>query len=128
MNELTIIESARLQELEQQMEQDQAAFARYGNALLEIRESRLYRQSHATFEDYCLERWQMNRAYAGKLISAAQVATNLYPIGYKPESEGQVRPLVSLEPDQQREVWQKAVETAPKGKVTAAHVERVKKE
>jgi len=36
--------------------------------------------------------------------------------------EGQLRPLARLEPDQQREAWQKAVETAPEGKVTAAHV------
>ena len=39
MNELTISEANRLTELECQMEQDQAAFVRYGNALLEIRES-----------------------------------------------------------------------------------------
>jgi hypothetical protein len=30
---------------------------------------------------------------------------------------------MGLEPSQQREVWQEAVETAPNGKLTAAHVE-----
>lgn len=42
--------------------------------------------------------------------------------------EGQLRPLARLEPDQQREAWQKAVDTAPGGKVTAAHVANVVKE
>lgn len=42
--------------------------------------------------------------------------------------EGQLRPLARLEPSQQREAWQKAVETAPEGKVTAAHVSKVVKE
>jgi len=38
--------------------------------------------------------------------------------------ESQLRPLTKLrnKPDQQREAWQKVVETAPEGKVTAAHV------
>ncbi len=95
MNELTIIESARLQELEQQMEQDQAAFARYGNALLEIRESRLYRQSHATFEDYCRERWQLSKRHANRLIESVDVISNLGTmVPTLPTSERQVRPLV----------------------------------
>ena len=34
-------------------------------------------------------------------------------------------PLTKLAPEQQAEVWQEAVETAPDGKVTAAHVTRV---
>jgi len=37
-------------------------------------------------------------------------------------TEYQIRPLSKLEPAQQREAWQKAVATAPEGKVTAAHV------
>ena len=42
-------------------------------------------------------------------------------------TESQARPLSKLEPEQQRQAWQKAVETAPEGKVTAAHVARVVK-
>lgn len=42
--------------------------------------------------------------------------------------EGQLRPLSKLEPQQQREAWTKAVETAPDGKMTAAHVSKVVKE
>jgi len=43
-----------------------------------------------------------------------------------PVSERQARPLARLEPDQQKQAWQKAVETAPEG--TAAHVQKVVRE
>lgn len=36
----------------------------------------------------------------------------------------QLRPLAGLQPEAKREVWTKAVETAPEGKITAKHVER----
>lgn len=42
-----------------------------------------------------------------------------------PATETQARPLAILEPEIQREVWAKSVETAPNGKVTAAHVQPV---
>ena len=42
--------------------------------------------------------------------------------------EGQLRPLAKLEPEQQREAWTKAIETAPEGKMTAAHVQKVVRE
>jgi hypothetical protein len=128
MNELTISEANRLTELECQMEQDQAAFVRYGNALLEIRESRLYRQSHPTFEDYCRERWQMTKSRANELIRSSKVAFNLVEISTIQPNEAQAATLEQLEPGQQREVWQKAVATAPEGRVTAAHVQKVREE
>lgn len=40
--------------------------------------------------------------------------------------EGQLRPLSKIkDPIQQREAWRQAVETAPEGKVTAAHVYKI---
>ena len=102
-------------------------FVDVGNALLAIRDKRLYRQEHGTFDDYCRERWNMERNYANKLILAAEVVERLGTIVHiLPATESQVRPLTSLEPEQQVEVWQRAVDTAPNGKVTAAHVQAVK--
>jgi hypothetical protein len=49
------------------------------------------------------------------------------PIGTLPTAESQARPLARLEPDQQRQAWQHAVDTAPDGKVTAAHVYKIVK-
>jgi hypothetical protein len=42
--------------------------------------------------------------------------------------ETQLRPLVKLEPEQQRKVWKKAVKMFPEGKMTAAHVAKVVEE
>jgi hypothetical protein len=101
-----------------------------GNALLEIRDSELYRQDFKTFEDYCRQRWKMSRFYAHRLIDASEVFNNLLPIGnvadqyecpyrgavgkhickYAPTHESQVRPLSKLEPEEQREAWKIATE------------------
>ena len=119
-------ETARLGELETAIERGLKTFVEVGNALLEIRDARLYRAAHGTFEEYCRERWGMQRNYANKMISAAEVATNLGTIvPILPATESQARPLTSLPPEAQREVWERAVETAPAGRVTAAHVQSV---
>ena len=81
---------------------------------------------YATFEDYCRERWGLTRRHVNRQIAAASVVSNLGPIGPKlPQTESQARPLSQLDPDQQRAAWAEAVETAPGGKITAAHVQTV---
>lgn len=121
----TAIDTDRLAELEHVIERGLNTFVDVGNALMEIRDSRLYRNSHATFEEYCRERWNIQRAHAYRLIEAATTVNILSPIGdILPQTESQARPLTQLEPEQQREVWQRAIETAPDGKVTAEHVQK----
>jgi hypothetical protein len=78
---------------------------------LAIRDSRLYRQQYSTFEDYCQERWQMTPQHAGRLMRASEIAANLEPIGSIPATESQARPLTTLEPDEQRVVWEVAQQT-----------------
>lgn len=118
-------EANRLAELETVIARGLATFVDVGNALLAIRDARLYRGTHDTFEDYCRERWGMSRIHAHRLIEAAEVSENLLPMGNMPTNERQIRPLAKLEPEQQREVWQRVIETAPSGRVTAAHVQAV---
>lgn len=125
MDTLTTVETTRLSELETTIEHGLQTFVEVGNALMEIRDSRLYRESFGTFEDYCQERWAMSRSYAHRTIEAAQVVTNLLPIGNIPTNEAQARPLSPLTPQLQREVWPLVVDTAPNGKITANHVQRV---
>ena len=101
-------------------------FYEVGEALMVIREKRLYRQTYHTFEEYCQQRWDMSRFYAHRLISASEVASNLLPIGNMPTNESQVRPLTKLAtPEEQQAAWQQAVASAPGGKVTGAHVAAV---
>jgi hypothetical protein len=66
---------------------------------------------------------------ASQLIAAAEVVGNVNNcLQSPPATESQARPLSGLEPEQQRVAWQQAVDTAPDGKVTAAHVENVVQE
>lgn len=132
MNQLVLLSTTEQEDLtrhEQTIERGLKTFVEVGTALLAIRDARLYRAEHATFEDYCRERWQMGRNYVNKLISATEAVANLGTVvPILPSSERQARPLTSLEPQQQREAWQRAVDTAPNGKVTAAHVKEVVRE
>jgi hypothetical protein len=127
---LTRDEARRLKECESVIERGLKTFYTVGNALAEIRESRLYRISYSTFEDYCRERWQMSRFYAHRLIDAAQVVENLLPMGNVPNSERQARELAPYEPEVQQAVWHIALSTAPidsdgNPTLTAAHIRSV---
>jgi phage N-6-adenine-methyltransferase len=119
---LSVTEAADLAECEAVIERGLHTFMDVGRALLAIRDARLYRAQYGTFEDYCRERWAMQRAHAYRLMDAATVASNLSPIGDIPATESQARPLTQLPPEVQPIVWQQAVETAPNGKITAEHV------
>ncbi len=125
-NTLTRGEALRLDELETTIDAGLKTFVDVGLALMEIRDSRLYRESYGTFEDYCQNRWGMVRRHANRLIVAAGVIENLGPIGpILPKTESQARPLAQLPDDMQAEAWRLAVDTAPNGKITAAHVQSV---
>lgn len=88
-------------------------------ALMQIRDSRLYRAEFGTFEAYCKGRWKMGIRHAQRLMASAGVIENTRPTGRIPTTERQTRPLSKLPPKQQAEAWQEAVETAPNNKPTA---------
>ena len=140
LEDLTEEELADRHQLELKVER---AFFIAGQALAELRERKLYRSTHKNFEEYCRERFAFQRAHAYRLIECAAVVDNLSPNGRQnesihsrigrqvlPTSERQVRPLTTLEPDEQREVWQQAVEEAggkiPSGRIVQSIVERLK--
>jgi hypothetical protein len=124
-NEITIEESKRLILLEEQIKRGLDTFVEVGEALLEIRDSRLYRIEHETFEAYCREKWGMSRQNAHELIGAALVNENLSGTPDKPKitAVSQARPMTKLEPEQQKEAWNKAVEMAGGEQPTAKIVE-----
>ena len=126
MNDLTVTENQRFKQLEDIVSKNLRTFYEVGTALQEIRDSRLYRNTHETFEDYCRDRWDMSRIHAHRKIESKIVCDNLLPMGnIQPVNERQTRPLTRLPEPLQIEAWKKAVETAPEGKVTAKHIEAV---
>lgn len=117
---------SRLTECEQIIERGLNTFVEVGNALLEIRDSRLYRDSHSTFEAYCQERWGMERRNAYRLIDAANVVQSVSNwTQILPTNEAQARPLTGLSPEEMTSAWQQVVDKSPNGKITAKLVEEV---
>lgn len=151
------------------------AFYEAGKALRELRDRRLYRSTHRTFEGYCRDRFGFTHRRINYLIAGSQVVENLQmgtigsqtqenekmgTIGSQiqngtqgeslpdqemgtngaqtemgtnglqilPTNERQIRSLVQLEPEQQREVWQQAVTEAggkvPSGRIVKNIVDR----
>lgn len=128
-NTLTEAELIELSSLEAKVEQGLRAFWEIGQALGRIRDRRLYRQEYGTFDDYCINRWEMSRRSAYQLIEAARVYENVrHGAQILPANERQTRPLVTLPPEKQQEAWAKAVSTAPNGRVTSTHIAQIVKE
>lgn len=127
---LDAAEAARLAEREAVIGAGLASFVDVGEALADVRDSRLYRSTHASFEDYCLERWGLSRKRSYDLMGAASVVRGLSPMGdtEPPANERQARELAPLRDDPERmaHAWRKASETAEaEGRnVTAADVRR----
>jgi len=115
-----------LAELERIIERGIETFVEVGHALMAIRDEKLYRPQHVSFEQYLSARWQpkLSRQHAHRLIKAAQVAEVLLPIGNVPANEAQARTLVPLldQPEKLRDVAVQ-VHEAHGDKVTAAKLE-----
>jgi len=88
-------EQADLATCEAALDNLRVAFWAAGKALQVIRDARLYRDTHATFEDYVEQRWDMSRSPAYRLIDAWPLAERLSPMGDK-LNERQVRELLPL--------------------------------
>jgi hypothetical protein len=124
--DLTTSEQSELEHYEAIIARGFQVFVEVGNALIEIRDRRLYRTTHRTFADYCRERWDMSRQRAYQLIDASEVAQDLstiVDISTVPESH--LRPLSALPPEERPAAWQEANDRAGNGTRTAAHVEQV---
>ncbi len=141
--ELTEQEISDRLHLERKVER---AFFEAGKALTELRNRRLYRSTHKTFEEYCRDRFSYTHRHVNYLIAGSLIVENIImginssqnekadEMGTNssqilPTSEVQVRPLAKLEPQQQPEAWQQAVEQAegkvPSGRIVKDVVQRI---
>ena len=121
MSALPVEDTTDLIRLEQTIERGITTFIEVGSALLEIRDRRLYKESYDTFDAYCKERWKMSHRHANRLIGAADVASDLGPMGPK-ISERTIRPLVELPKPERKAAFNEAV-AKTNGKPTAKAVQ-----
>lgn len=92
-----------------------STFCEVGDALLKIRDARLYRASHASFEDYCREKWGMTRRRADQLIEASAVVIGLASENHGSQitTERQARELAKVPESSRAEVLKQAAEAGP---------------
>lgn len=76
-NKLTPAESVRFKELDTIVTKGIKSFQEVGNALLEISDSLLYRETHSTFEEFVEDRYQTAVQRAYQLCEAAEVCNSL---------------------------------------------------
>lgn len=98
-----------------------------GYAFEKIRDGRKYKAvGYTAFEDYCQQRWDLNRDYVNKVIAACCIVRELDTrVSIAPTTERQVRPLKALpDPEARADAWNEAVEEAGGDQPTAKQVEK----
>ncbi|MCG8643211.1 MAG: hypothetical protein MI862_26030 [Desulfobacterales bacterium] len=153
---LSEIERVSLNKYEKVISKGLHTFFEVGQALAEIRDRRLYRETHKTFEKYCREVWDLSRGRVYQQISGYEtvalleskmstiVDKNKNPVedalGISPEpkeivlpiNEAQARPITKFkDPDEQVKAWQMVLQKLnenPKAKLTASLVSKTVKE
>jgi hypothetical protein len=117
-NQLTTEEATRLAELEPIIANGITNFVEVGNALIEVSDRRLYRETHSTFQEYCQDKWNITARRAYQLCEAAEVI-KLLPESVNHGSqinERQARELAKVKPEKRVEVIESVTS---KGPVTA---------
>lgn len=130
MELLNIQEQERLKECELVIKTGIQTFYQVGQALAEIRESKLYRHEFNTFEEYCDIKWNFSGRYARSLMTSFNVIENLKSgtIVPLPENLGQTKYLAQLDTDLRLYVWNNIINTFETitGKVVEQEVKKHK--
>lgn len=130
--ELSPLTEEEIQERDELENTVSQAFFVAGQALKTLRDKRLYRETHSTFEFYIKDKFDFKKSAAYYLINASEVVENLKRPQFVdkvpqmetkvfPTKESQCRPIAKLEPELQREIWFSAVERAD-GRVPSARI------
>jgi len=102
-NSLSPAETADLERLEAVVDDGLDVFIAVAHALMEIRDRRLYRDTHSTFESYIAERFGFARRTGYAYIEAARVLENVQDVHSNAHlSFSHLRVLAPLAPDDQR--------------------------
>jgi hypothetical protein len=106
-------ELAALAAAEERIRKGIAAFSDAGEALAMIRDRKLYRATHMSFDTYVMARWKIGTDYAAKLIAAAVICQEMTSNGLPaPAREIHARQLKRVEPAHRPQVWQAALDAA----------------
>jgi hypothetical protein len=116
-------ESVRLADCERKIRSGLQTFVEVGRALADIRDGRLYRQTHETFEAYCGMEFGLTRKRAYDLMGASDVVDALAQINGEPVDDVGMPPMgdipIPTSERQARELSGLPAETAAKVMRTA---------
>jgi len=123
-----IARSTDLNALEKIVTRGRATFLEVGTALWRIREAKLYKSTHSTWESWCHDRWWGSKRHADRQIVAARVVIEMGP-SVPIEAETQAREL-SRAPEQERSAVVQEIErrVGEGGTVTAEDVRAIVEE
>ena len=119
---LSVSEIKERNELENTVQQ---AFYSAGIALKTLRDKKLFRETHATFESYIGDRFGFTKRKAYYLIDAVEVVNNLKSeplVHFLPTSERQCREVAKLPAQQQSQAWLTSVEKVGGNKIPSARI------
>ena len=119
---LAVVEARRYDELKGLIRNGIQTLFSVGVALMEIRDSKLYREEFKTFEDFCNKEFGVSKQHAYRMIDAAAIKKS--PIGDKIKTESQARALMGV-PAEKREAVIKKAEAS--GAITAKSITEASK-
>ena len=127
MKKTEIAQTKTLDYYDDIIDRGKETFLEVGNALVAVKEGKLYTELYATFNDYTELRHGFSRQRAHQLIQATEIFNELstrVDSDVLPTNEMQVRTLakISDDPDEQARVWDESVATAPIAKDGTAQI------
>ena len=124
-DKLSVAEQHDLKKLEGVIQSSKEVLFRFGSAMEEIRDRRLYRAEHSTFEEYCQKRWGWGRRYVNYLIEGNAVVQALpKDLGTKVPNLAAARELGKVAPEARERVM--TVIASSGKKATASAIKSVK--
>jgi len=119
---LTDKESERLAQLETVIQRGMHSFLEVGKALSEIRDARLYRTTHKSFDDYCKDKWGFSAQEAHHKIERRSVCLSL-PNSFQSKitNAEQARALLEIKPSKRVAVLEKALQN---GKLSSGSIRK----
>jgi hypothetical protein len=114
---ITLAESQERISCESVVRKGQQTFIEVGDALLTLRDKRLYRNDYANFEDYCRKEFGWSASRSRQLVSSAQVAKSVTIVTLPTEAEA--REMGKIPAESRNDVAKKAAES---GEVTAKSI------
>jgi len=120
-------EAERFAECEHTIEGVRQSVYLAGLALITIRDERLYRENHSTFEDYVCKRWKRSRGRAYQMIDQAEISRRLSNMLDTTIilNHRQTQLLKPFSDDEKATLWEQARANSADGEVSARQLKVV---